>query len=339
MSPPEPQAPPSLFSQLNAFSWESGGGWPLVQFPCTTMHIELVQDLAEHKFWGVDGARVEATGRAPFVFTATIPFRNNIVPGKNERWGVLYPTAYRNFLRATADRATGKLVHPEVGEVLCKVRHISTVWDAHKRDGCDVQATWVETLPEDNVAHAFSNSRAAIAITAGANLDAHIRLDKKDYPQSHPEYAPDFESSMRDVAAIGDQTALLSQRAAGKIDQIKYRLDAVDDAATRVKNSPAQTVHDIITPDLSKNAIASLNWPVRQASNAMRDTLSDLRSKLLESGRAIVFYRVPRVCTFASLVASTGAALVDLMALNPAALGTPGVPAGTLIRYYDSARR
>ena len=100
--PPEP----TLFEQLNACSWRD------IPFPISSMKVTVSQDLVQHKYWGVDGASVEATGRAPLEIEAVIPFVNGIVPGKGEKWGVLYPTQFRSFLKAFVDKKTGTLVHP-----------------------------------------------------------------------------------------------------------------------------------------------------------------------------------------------------------------------------------
>src|SRR5947208_3808040 len=111
------------------------------------MEMDLEQDHAEHRWPDRDGAHVEATGRAPLVFSAKAIFRNGISTGRAENWesGKLYPDAYRAFIDAAADRTSGPLQHPEHGTVTCKLRSARVTWDANKRDGCDVACVWVET--------------------------------------------------------------------------------------------------------------------------------------------------------------------------------------------------
>ncbi len=329
----------TLFAQLNAFEWRSSGASPPVQFPCTSMHVELMHDLAEHKFWGVDGARIEATGRAPFVFTASIPFRNGIVPGKSEKWGILYPTAYREFLKATADRATGTLVHPELGELLCKVKQVSTQWDAHRRDGCDVTATWIETLPPDAFEISVSTDSPIGTVELSAlDLDASIRTVSPALPEL-PKYQPDFAATMRSIAAVGDQIALNSQRRAGQVDAVMYRINAIEDSVTRVIAREPTTVAEIVKPDTTARARSALAWPIRLSVTRMRNDLHDVRLRLLADGRPITHYTVPASVTLAGLVPATGAKVADLMALNPHLMSNPVIPAGTVIRLYTSAER
>lgn len=45
-----------VLSQLFAFKWRD------VEVPITKMRLSIAHDLVEHKYWGVDGARIEDTG-------------------------------------------------------------------------------------------------------------------------------------------------------------------------------------------------------------------------------------------------------------------------------------
>lgn len=330
-----------LFSQLFACEWRSGGGHPAVQFPIVSVHVEMQQDLAEHKFWGLDSAHVEATGRCPMVISVEIPFVNGIVPGKNEKWGVLYPTAFRQFLAATFDRATGEFVHPELGLINCKVKSVSTELRATQRDGVVVHAVFVETLLEDEVALGVdTDSPITTAALAALDLDASIRDINPPLPVL-PKYKPDFAAFMRSIAAVGDQVSLMEQRSAGRIDAIAYRLDAIDDSVTRVKATTPlpKKVKDVLFPDVTARARAALAWPVRQSTGVMRDSLYNSREKLLENGRGILKYTVAKPATLASISVSVGAPVTELMALNPRLLAAPVVPKDSVVRYYSRADR
>lgn len=332
----------SLFAQLLPFEWQSGGGSPPVQFPVVSMRVSLSHDIAEHKFWGKDSAKLEATGRNPLVFSAHIPFRNGIVPGKNEKWSTLYPTAYRDFLKATADRATGKLIHPELGACFCKVRSIDTTWDANRRDGCDVEATWEETLPDERDAVGLETSSPVTQAQLGAlDLDAQITSVNPPLPKL-PKYEPDLAAAMRGIAAIGDQASLLAMRGAGVVDGVAYRLNAIEDSFSKAAAAPsraAKRVKDIIHPDTTARARNAMGYPARRSVARMRNALQDIRQKLLETGKPIVLYRVAKATTLAGIVSATHAPISDLMALNPTLLKSPVVPIGTIVRYYSSADR
>jgi len=332
-----------ILEQLLPCSW-TGVNRPRIEFPVTTITLSMDQDLAEHKFWGVDGVQVEATGRNSLVFEATIPFRNGIVPGKSENWGILYPTAFRQFLTACADRATGILVHPELGEFTCKVKSLRTSLTGERRDGVDVTVTWVETLfPEDisNIEDS-SNSPVANAEISALSLDSNLdQLTTVDAKYKLPVYAPTFADSVNQLTSITDRISLQEQRYVGVIDKVSYRLNQIEDSVTRVVTPPRTSVKSIINPNpqATNKAIATLAWPIRASIGQLRNTLNDVVKKILQTGQKIIFYRVPSPVTLAGVSVSTGAGIVDLMNLNPSLVGQPFLQTGTMVRYYSGAIR
>lgn len=348
-----------IFTQLLAFEWRSGEA-SRVLFPVTTMRISMQQELASHGVWGQDVEQHEATGRRSLTFTARIPFRNGIVPGKSERWGVLYPDAYRSFLVATANRASGTLVHPELGPVLCKVVSVESDWDATKRDGCDVDATWVETRRLDTDFELFADSPVTEATIAALSLDAEISgasirgsLVSKGFLNS-PKTEPTTDL-LSFLEAVGDQGALFEQRTLGRVDTALGQLDRIYDIATRPGKLATQTVRDstlrtkqlgdtvkrardfVTDPNATAAAEACLAWPIRQQIAILRTSLYNIRQTIFATGKTVVFYTVQKACTLASLVASTGARLTDLVKLNPGLVRRAIVPAGIIVRYYASA--
>lgn len=297
------------------------------------MRVSLGQDLVQHKFWGQDGASIEGTGRAPLVFTATIPFRNGIVPGKNERWGILYPEEYRKFVVAGSERGTGTLTHPEFGEVKCRLERCETEWSAERRDGCDVEATWVEDrIDELDSVNLHDASPVQQADLAALDLDA--QLTSLTPKPELPEYKSDFGDFMRGVTAISDQATLLQTKAGGKIDQIAFRAGQLGNSLQKLQTRTAQTVRELLHPDQSLAGRVAMSWPMRQSTERLKSATRDLRKTILASGKPIVFYRVPKDTTLAAIAIDTGAPLSDLMRLNPSALRSASVPEGSLIRHY-----
>jgi prophage DNA circulation protein len=305
-----------VLKDLQAFSWRG------IEFPVTKMRLSISQTLAEHQYWGFDGARIEATGRRPLIFTATIPFVNGIVPGKSERWGVLYPFEFRKFLAAMSDRSTGALIHPEMGELTAKPHTADAEWkgDEH-RDGAMVEATWTETLVEDYDLTAIDNpSPIAIAETAALDLDASKDdLESLVAEYRLPKYERTFADDLTSIAAVGDQIAISQQRVVGKINNVIYKAKQVRDSALRAKNA--------------------LMWPAIQSATRIADAAIDIRKSLLESGKDVVFYSVPKATTVAGLVPVTGASTRELLELNPQLAYQPIVRAGTVVRYYTPRRK
>lgn len=331
-----------VLQQLLPCSW-TGVNRPQIQFPTTTITMTMRHDLARHEYWGVDGSQIEATGRKSLEFQVMIPFRNGIVPGPTEKWGALYPYDYRQFIVATSDRATGIFVHPEFGQFSCKTDAVITHMTGQRRDGVDVEVTWVETLfPEDLSAIESTTSPVKNAELAALDLDANLTsLAALGAQYQLPIYKPDFFDTLNQIAAVTDQISLQSQRLVGKVDQVGYRLNIISDSVTRLQTPPRTSVASIINPNptATNAAIATLCAPIRESIGIMQASLYAVKRKILENGQNIGLYRVPGPTSLGALIAATGASIIDLMSLNPAVVASPVVPTGSMIRYYINAKR
>lgn len=337
-----------VLEQLSAYSWSVGG--VTTQFPVNHMEMSFGQDQAQHKFWGVDGAIVERTGRTPFVFNAKIPFTNHLTPGKNEDFSTLYPFAFRQFVLTAADGTTGVMNHPEFGPVKAKIHgDIKITWDPLiARDGAIVEVSWIETLDEADMASALINvSPVQATQTFAENLDSQLASKvvraAKDGTQvpTTLNQTPDFATTMRQIAGIADQISIQEMRTVGKIDQIGYRIDAIENSVMRAATPPRTSVANIVNPAAQRTAIANttLFWPIRQSINGMRIGLQDLKKTLLETGRSIVFYRVQTRSTLAMVTIATQAPIIDVMSLNPDLCRKPFIDVGTMVRYYGKSQR
>lgn len=303
----------ALFSQLLEFRWRD------VSFPATSFETSLRHDLAEHKFPDHDGADIESTGLAPVEIAARIPFRNGVIPARSESFGILYPTQFRRFITAMADKSTGTLQHPEFGSILCKPVSCKVVWAAEPRDGVDVDVQWLQTIDSATAAEFFSESPVQTATLGALDLDSNIGTLGPVLPQT-PEFKPTFADTMRSIQAIGDTVTLLAHRGAGVINSLQYRIDAIEESVRRAEKAGDVTL-----------------WALRQAAGRMRSGLEGLRETLLQSkGRRIGLYPVRKVMTLAGVAAAIPTAVTDLMNLNPALLRNPVVLPGQIVRYYAS---
>ncbi len=302
-----------LFEQLLAFKWRD------VEFPVTKMRVSLAHDLIEHKYWGVDGAHVEATGLAPLRFSATIPFTNGIVPGKNERWGPLYPETMRALLAAFADKTTGFLQHPELGSIPCKAERIEFDWSGEHRGGCDCEVSWVETL-EDVSANFFAPSPVQDITLAALDLDASDADIRKLAP-TLPKYETSFADLARSLQSIGDTFTLLANTTAGKINSIIYRVEQVEDSVDRAKSA--------------------LTWQAKKNIEKVKERAHDLQANILKKEeRFIKLYNVPGDTTIAGLLAQLpDSTISDIVRLNPALMHNAIVSKGTVVRYYAGKLR
>lgn len=324
----------TLFEQLLQYAWKG------VPFPTSKFTMSLRHDLVQHKYPGKDGANVEDTGRAPFHFTASIPFLNGTVPGKGETWDIPYPTQYRKFMSVSAEGATGVMVHPEFGPVFCKLDSCETVWSAERRDGVMVECSWIETVPPGEVDKPdFVNARPSpvSSILLGAlDLDAQIRTASPPFP-SLPAYKPDFSSFMRSLTAISDQVSLASSRGLGSIGGVLYRLNTLQNSIENAQSAPATTVRGIISPDTTGAAKRALLWPLRNTLEQLRGAAIDISKVLGANGKPVKVFITQIEMTLANIAQNLGAPVGDLITLNPSACAAPIVPRATSIRYYAAA--
>lgn len=300
------------FEQLLPFKWRTR------EYPLTRIHLSLAHDLVEHKYWGVDGGRVEATGIAPVRIAATIPISNHIFPGKNEKWsaGDLYPTALRAFVIDFGKRATGLLQHPELGEIACKAEKLDFELTGDRQGATEITASWVETLDDDVVSKIVNSPVRDIEL--GANdLDA-MGQDLILLAPTLPAFTLDLASLAHKLTALADTVTVLSYRSAGLVNKIIYQVSriqlAVDHAGT------------------------ALTWPATQALHRILAGAFEMRRKLLTPG-GLGLYTVRGDTTLAgvALALPKATSVGDLIKLNPDLVRSPVVPRGSLVRYRLAA--
>jgi DNA circularisation protein N-terminus len=311
----------TLFANLLPCQWREVG------FPYTDFRVNGQQDVVQHKFADLDGADVEATGRAPMVFIAQIPFLNNIQAAPSELWqsGDLFPNQFNKFIAAVNDRTSAYLQHPVFGPVYCKVDKWDFALKAQQpRDGVWVNVTWIETFePDGGVSpNLTGGGQITAASQAGIDLDALLpTLPASSFPQL-PKATPSFSDFARSLQSVSDQVSLLEYQAAGKVDSVIASAQAVQFSISQATSNPFD----------SSNSVQA--WPVRDANDRYIQALIGIRQTLLSSGAKIGLY-YPKADTSLPLIAQTlPADIGDLMSLNPSLLSSIVVPALTQVRYY-----
>jgi hypothetical protein len=297
--------------------------WRDVSTPSYDFDLDLEQDHVDHKWPDHDGAHVEATGRAPLIFSATIPFLNSVQPGLSETWNTgnqaLYPTVFRAFFVAMATRSSGILQHPEFGDIQCKPRSAKCKWAAQRRDGCIVTATWKESL--DDTVRQFQDvlarkSPVPEAQVAAQDLDEQIA----DYGNPLVTFDGDTTSYIDDISTITsafDAVTLAQYQAGGYVDHVLYRVQALEDRVSAANDVTA--------------------WPLVTSCERMKSSLYDMKLLLLTSDRDVLNLTTEQDLTLGMLAVITGASITDLLDLNPRLAAKPVVSAGTKVRYYKAA--
>ncbi len=300
------------FQTLLPFKWKGR------QLPVSKIHISLAHDLVEHKYWGVDGGRVEDTGVCPVRINAIIPISNHIFPGPQETWkaGTLFPTELRAFIVDFGKRTTDILQHPEFGEMKCKAERLDFELSGDRQGATEVNASWVETLDDEIIAAARLSGVSDLQ-GAADDLQANYASLKALAP-TLPEFKEDIASLGRKLSAIADSVTVLSYRQAGVVNNILYQASRIELSVRRAKNA--------------------LVWPAIQNLQIIVASAHEMRKKFLTTN-GIGLYTVQEDTTLAGVVVALpkSTSVADVIKLNPNFMRSPVVQRGSVIRYPIAA--
>lgn len=308
-----------VFEELLEASWRG------IPFPVTKMKASLAHDLVEHKYWGVDGARVESTGLAPWRFSFSVPFINGLSRARGETWSNLYPAQMLRTANAMQNKAAAYLQHPEFGNVWCKAEKFDIDWEGGRRGGVEVEMSFVETQRDDqNLSTRLRLGVNVVDESANELDDATVKADLKalllaaglDLPPYLADESISFGEFMNSIKAVTDYPTLLSMRAGGKIDAVIYQADRVAKSAAKARSA--------------------LTWPVTQNVERMKAAAHDLRENLVSTSRRVGVFTVPHDTTIAGVARQLpgNVKMGDVIKLNPALMLNPEVLKGTRVRYY-----
>lgn len=311
-----------ILEQLLPASWRG------LQFPVVSMRSTIAHDLVEHKYWGVDGARVEATGLAPCRHSFRVPFINGLKTGHGETWSDLYPNHLRRVAIAFQDKKTGVLQHPEFGEIACKAERFEIDWSSERRGGVDAELSFVETIVEgDTDKLTFPSPVKEVDLSAseldGPTMKADLKALLKAKGLELPPYLLDkepfsFTDAMNAIKKVTDYPALVSRRAGGKIDSVVYQAQRVEQSVAGLRSA--------------------LTWPVTQNVERVKAAAHDMNETLIAGSRTVRLFTVPHDTTIAGVVRQIrGAKVGDIVKLNPGLMIQPEIRRGTVVRHYAAA--
>jgi DNA circularisation protein len=307
-----------LFGQLLEFSWRG------IPFPVVEFTTDMRQGQAVHKFADRDGAHVEATGREPLEITARIPFLNGLQTAANETWAQpLYPTQWRAFFAACADKTSGPLQHPELGTLTCKCQVAKMKWAGNVRTGIFVDASWIESddTQADLTEALTGPSPIANLTTSCSDLDSLLPALNPALPPVNPFQPPTgFGALLSAVRSSVDQFTIAEKQFAGRLANIIYQAQALENSLQFAQNATC------------------FNWPLFQACEAAKSAAYDTQTSLLnKQSKTIAYYKVQKDSTIGQLAAALAQPVVDLMMLNSGIIGLQCIPQDFIVRYYTAS--
>ncbi|MRG98207.1 DNA circularization N-terminal domain-containing protein [Polyangium spumosum] len=318
-----------ILSTLQEASWRD------IPFPIANISESGTQDAPLHKRADRDGAFVEGTGRAPFVYKVTGVFvASTIARGKNETWDDLFPATFLRVRDAWMDRTTGTLNHPLYGPVRCKPASWDVSLNPDNRGGVFVDLSFIETN-DDAETPAFTPSERSFAKSTAADLDAQLgTLNPPPSVFAPQDGEQSFSELVDSLTAVVDSTTLQGQRAIAKIDsgigKLQRLANSIDRAASVVVTDATTGTTTNLGP---LGAGAARIW---QNCQNLAVALREIRSKILtSSNKDVSTFITERPTMLVGLSIQLKTTVAELLELNPTLpRARPVIPAYTLVKYY-----
>ncbi len=310
------QGSQDILRQLHEASWRG------IQFPLTdTREFGFQQSQEEHRFLFRDEKLVESLGRENPTYRYTIPFREDIVRGP---WRNLFTAVYPQFLAACLDRSNGLLDDPFHGPVQCKVVSLQETADVGKKDGIDVQVTWIAS-PDDDFDR--QDLGTLISTLQGAR-------HTKDYLDSQATKLDDDTKKKLAAFNKGSEFGRLNPLAAAT-----SALNQVEAAGNKVQAAFGDVAFQAEKLDDSLRRVANPSLaPTRSAARRLALVAGDLARSPFgarkRDTKTVRTYVVPADIGKLALSAKLGTNPQELVTLNPAIARSITVTKGTTVLYF-----
>lgn len=301
-----------MASQIDIAQRLLPAAWRGIEFQCGPWSFGFDQGHAEHLYPDRDAGFVESTGRNLARYTFTAYFRNGIAGEKD----LLFPTRWQKFVGACADRTSGTLNQPALGNLKVKCVSCNTTFDPNRRDGVDVEVVFVETTDaEDELAKLLASaSPLAVALSAAGDLDAEC-ADINPAPEYPEALSPSAFETMKGLSGMVD----MFKRGIGNVGSaFDSTLGALDDFSRTLSSNTDD-------PNVAR-AIRSLN----RAFDAVLQASQVVTSK----GKEITQATVQADSTLDAVASFFGMSVDDLTRLNPRLAVSSTVPRGTKVFLF-----
>ena len=301
-------------SDLDVLSTTGLARWRTVNFTCGPISWGFDQQHAVHTYPDRDAGYVESTGRNPATFSFTAIFRRGVVG--NGGGQSAFPDQFQAFMAACADRTAGELAHPILGTIKAKCQSIRVQIDPSRRDGADVDVTFIEaTDREDELAALLAKPSAIGSAYDGARSfdDAYPNLSPS--PPALPEsMKPSLLDSIKQLSGALAQARLGVGNLISKIDGLASAVSDLTDqisAADDPKNYAAIAALEKVFASLVK-----LGQEAQRRARPFRPVI------------------LPRGMSVAEAAAQYSTPVADFCRLNPLVASADLIPPGTQVFVY-----
>ena len=298
-------SPLDILSGLNSPKWRG------IDFRTGKWTLSFDQGHADHLFPDRDAGLIEATGRNPMMHSTTAYFRNGLTGLDFSP----YPSQWRLFLAACADKSTGTLIHPELGPMSVKCASCVTTWDPGIRDGVDVEVSWKESPAADEELTDLLKQASPVAFALSSARDLDNALGNISPVPSYPDaLTPSLFESMKQLTGAFAQFKMGVGNIGAGVDNMLGGLSDLRDAVTSSAD-----------PKAYKALLA-----IDRAFDAVLNIANSAKPK----SRPITI-AVAKSSTTPDVVAAAFATPIDdFLRMNPAAAAKSNIAAGTQVFVY-----
>lgn len=300
--------------------------WSGISFPNTGAVDEISWDLVQHKYPGLDSARIENTGRNPGVFQITGVFSNHINPAAGETWkyGTLYPNRFNQLYNALLQNKEDIFVHPVLGKLICRVVNFKTAVDPKFRDGQVIQMTFIETLVQNQSILGAPNNIQSTA----SNLDSAININPQLVP-STMSVGNFFSSIVASIKAITSYPTTVVTSVLGQINAAVFQV-----------NSLISFITSNFDSDPSNGPLAA---PIKNQAFLLLAQLINTKNILFSQNatsnnkQTVGVYTTQAKTTLCALSTILGNSITQICTLNPNLLSTLTIPPNTVIKFFNQS--
>lgn len=309
-----PIDPVTKRSDLDVLSTTPLASWRGVPFVCGPVSISFDQQHAVHTYPDRDAGYVESTGRNNVTYSFTAIFRRGVIGEGGGRSA--FPDQWRAFTAACADRTAGTLSHPLLGDIKAKVQRYNATADPTRRDGADVEVTFIEAPDrEDEFSALLANPSLIGSAYDGARSFDSAYADLQPEPPALPEsMKPSLLDSIKQISGLISQTRLGVGNLVSKINGLAFAVSDLADtiaASDDPKNYAAIAALEKVFASLIK-----LGQEVQKRSRPFRPVI------------------LPRPMSLPEAAAQYSTPVADMCRLNPLAAGLDVLPSGYQVFVY-----
>lgn len=288
--------------------------WREIEFVPTTWDFSFDQAHATHLYPDRDAGYVEATGRNPAKYQFTALFRIGLSGEKD-----IFPARWQQFVAACADRSTGVLTHPLLGSVKVKCVSCSTKFDPNRRDGVDVDVSFVETSDaEDELSDLLSQaSPITVAVSSARDLDADV-ADVSPAPTYPESLSPSAFETMKALS--------------GSVDQFKRGIGNIG-AAIDTTLGGLQEFAETLSTTGELGSDPNVAKALRSLSRCS-DALLNLSLTVTTKGKPVTQATVQSDSAADAVAAFFGMKLDDFLRLNPRAASKPRIARNSVVFVF-----